>query len=524
MSVVGFIIDFPQLSESSKETINISNFDPDAEFDETEINEAIASPDKKIRADAIERLAQHSWQNGNGTKATIYLESVVDLRTELEDYAGLSWAYTLLGHVHNGSSHFEEAFNSYRLAAENARKAMNVTAEIDALHAAATAQRRLKNYEQAAEFFGQAAALAAETDYRFVAHIKADYARMLRKIGRTHEAEVLLAEASDYMMSHGFENILPKVENELASALFDDSNPQLSLEKATEAYHLAKYDENDREADRAQYLMARCHNKLGNFGEALKILEEMKSRQVTKKRQKHRARTDLELAHALIGLERRYDASVLLQKLIPVLKAHKLFVEAADALCTQGQNLLIIAEPLDAEQLLIEAYNIAEEHDLERASVEAATLLAICYDGLGRTGNKMHYYEIVASNPLNYGRLEFWMAAGDLALEYAKMFEVETSRRYVKVIDSSKSPLISLGIRAQVQEAKAWFASMEGALSRAKTWANKAMANYLLDDRAADATRVARFISELSPLDAAQKEDRKTDPELVRTCKNQIIV
>ena len=457
----------------------------------------LASPDKMVRADAIERMARQAFDKGNNTKAILYLETCADLREEIEDYTGLTSALMQIGYLKAQNNHFAEAHASYLAAAENARKAMNGTIEIDAIHLCGTMQRRMKNYSAAADHFGHAANLAVEENYRFVAHIQADYARMLRKIGRTQEAEVLLAEAQQHFMANGFETNVPRVENELASALFDDSNIQLSLEKATEAYHLAKYDENSREVDRAQFLMARCYNQMGNFIEAHKILVEMKARNSFKKRQKHKARTDLELARTLAGLERCQDSADILANLIPVLKIHKLEEEVAEALRLQGQNLMLVGEPLEAEQVLAEAIALAESLDLDQIQLEATTMLAVNYEILGRHETAVEQYELIASNPLNMGRLEFWIAAGELALHYGKAGNSDVANRYIAAITNAPEGAVSVGIIGQSQEAQYWLLLGQGQKVKAKNMANKAMTNYLLGDRANDAARLAVLIRDL---------------------------
>ena len=475
----------------------MSDYDENEDaFDEAKINEEIASPDKKVRADAIERLAQKTFFDGNPEKSLIYLGSVADLRTELEDHSGLMWTYNQMGYVESERSHFNEALDYYKQMIEQARKAMNTKGEIDGLSLCGAMCRRMKRYEEAADYLLQAVEVAMESDYRFLPHLKADLARMFRKIGRLDDAEKLLTEAQEAFLQNGFDNNVPRAENELASTLFDESNIELSLTKATEAYNLAKYDENTREVDRAQFLMARCLNKLGRFAEALKILEEMKARSTNRKRQKHRARTDLEFARALVGLERRRDATSLLNVLIPVLKAHKLHFEACDAIRMQGHNLLVMGELLEAEQLLVEASTLAEEHDFDDYYVEANTLLAICYEVMERHADKVHQYELIAANPLNMGRIEFWMAAGEIALHYARLGDVEVANRYVNAIKSAPSEQLTKHFKAQSQEARAVMLMAEGNKVKAKNLANKAMANYLLDDRIEDAQRCASMVAE----------------------------
>ena len=466
------------------------------EFADEKIQADIASDNKQVRADAIERLARKTFDGGNLTKAVVFLETVSDIRAEIEDFSGQASARMMIGFINAQQDHYEQALESFAIAAECASKAMHVTGEIDAIYQVGTMNRRLKRYGEAANHLARALELAESEQYRFVAHIKTDYARMLRKIGRSAEAEVLLAQATEHFQSHGFESNVPRAENELASALLEESNIPLSLAKATEAFHLANYNENEREMDRAQFIMASCNNKLGNFDEALRIIEEMKQRPSFRKRQKHKVRTDLEFARALVGLDRRGEAADLLGKLIPVMKTYKLHHEVADALRMQGHNLLVVGDPMDAQQVLAEAATLADEHDFESILLEATTLLAICFGIQGRPAEMIAEYEKVASNPLNYGRLEFWMAAGELALHYARLGDVEVANRYVNAIKSAPSEQLTKHFKAQSQEARAVMLMAEGNKVKAKNLANKAMANYLLDDRIEDAQRCASMVAE----------------------------
>jgi tetratricopeptide (TPR) repeat protein len=475
----------------------LSDFDDfEDEFADEKIQADIASDNKQVRADAIERLARKTFDGGNLSKAVVFLETVSDIRAEIEDFSGQASARMMIGFINAQQDHYEQALESFAIAAECASKAMHVTGEIDAIYQVGTMNRRLKRYGEAADQLRRALELAESEQYRFVAHIKTDYARMLRKIGRSAEAEVLLAQAAEHFQSHGFESNVPRAENELASALLEESNIPLSLAKATEAFHLANYNENEREIDRAQFIMARCNNQLGNFTEALRIIEEMKQRPSFRKRQKHKVRTDLEFARALVGLDRRGEAAELLGKLIPVMKTYKLHQEVADALRMQGHNLLVVGDPMDAQQVLAEAATLADEHDFESILLEATTLLAICFGIQGRPAEMIAEYEKVASNPLNMGRIEFWMAAGEIALHYARLGDVEVANRYVNAIKSAPSEQLTKHFKAQSQEARAVMLMAEGNKVKAKNLANKAMANYLLDDRIEDAQRCASMVAE----------------------------
>jgi hypothetical protein len=180
-----------------------------------------------------------------------------------------------------------------------------------------------------------------------------------------------------------------------------------------------------------------------------------------------------------------------------VLKAHKLHFEACDAIRMQGHNLLVIGELLDAEQLLVEASTLAEEHDFDDYYVESNTLLAICYEVMERHADKVHQYELIAANPLNMGRIEFWIAAGEIALHYGKAGNSEIATRYIKAITDAPANLVTPAILAQTEEAQYWLLLGQAQKVKAKNMANKAMVNYLLDGRTDDATRLAQVLREL---------------------------
>ncbi|CAB4616263.1 unannotated protein [freshwater metagenome] len=88
------------------------------------------------------------------------------------------------------------------------------------------------------------------------------------------------------------------------------------------------------------------------------------------------------------------------------------------------------------------------------------------------------------------------MAAGELALHYARLGDVEVANRYVNAIKSAPSEQLTKHFKAQSQEARAVMLMAEGNKVKAKNLANKAMANYLLDDRIEDAQRCASMVAE----------------------------
>ena len=95
------------------------------------------------------------------------------------------------------------------------------------------------------------------------------------------------------------------------------------------------------------------------------------------------------------------------------------------------------------------------------------------------------------------GRLEFWMAAGELGLHYGKAGNSAVADRYITAITNAPEESVSAGIIGQSQEAQYWMLLGQGQKLKAKNMANKAMVNYLLDDRASDASRLAVLIRDL---------------------------
>ena len=457
----------------------------------------IESSDKMVRADAIARLAQKTHESGNTSRAIVYLESCADLRTEIEDFTGLTYARIQLGWLHTYEKHYELALKEFTMAVDCARQSFNANAEIDALHLCGITQRSMKNYSAAADCFEQSLKLAAETDYRFIGQIKTDYARMLRKIGRDAEAETVLLGATQDLQDNDFEAVVPRTDNELASTLLNEGNATAAYEKAKEAYHLADYNDNAREVDRAQFLMARAKNKLGAHAEALSILEEMRGRKSFMKRAKHKVRTDLEYSQALAGVQRFAEASDLLAKIIPVMKVYKFKREVPEALTLQARLYFFADNPLDAEATAAEGLTLANEHGLTALAVELVYLMSACYEVLNRQDARVAQLQTITGNPLNVSHQEYWFAASELALHFATAGDTDAAQSYIDLIGSGNSPLINDAVRAQSDEAGAILLAAAGQKVKAKNLAAKAMQTYLLAANAGAATRVAQWVKDL---------------------------
>jgi tetratricopeptide (TPR) repeat protein len=382
------------------------------------------------------------------------------------------------------------------LALEASRKGFNTEFEIDALFQIANSNGRLNNLDDAITNCMQAAQLAEEIDYRFAGHIKATLARLLRKAGRDDEVPKYSADAIEKFEEMGFEWLVAGADNEVASALLHSGSPEKSFEKAQEAFHLADYNENAREMDKAQFIMARSKNQLGEHAEALAIIEDMKARRNFGKRTKHKLRTDLEHVSALTGLMRGEEALKLVDKIVPVMKAYKFKHEVAEALALQARLYFFADNHLDAEQTAIEALMLTKEYGLDKLEVDVTYLLAACYELLGRPEDRAHYLQQITSNPLNVGYQEYWFAASELALHFALTANPDAAGTYID-LSQSGSPLVNDAVSAQCAEAQAILLGAAGQKVKAKNMAGKAMQTYLLSGNTGAATRVAQWVKNL---------------------------
>ena len=463
---------------------------------DAKIKADIESSDKMVRADAIQRLAQKTHESGNVARAIVYLESCADLRAEIEDYTGLTFARMQLGWMHTHEKHYKLAFKEFLLAVEGARQSFNSNAEIDALHMCGQTQRNLKNHSMAAEFYEQSLKLALETEYRYVGQIKTDYARMLRKIGRAAEAEAILAGATKDLENNDYDGMVARTDNELASTLINEGNFEAAFDKAKEAFHLADYSENSREMDKAQFLMARAKNKLNKFGEALEIIEEMKSRSNFGKRIKHKVRTDLECITANAGLGRNDEAMKLLAKVLPVLKQKDMKLEVAEATAIQARLYFFVPNMLDCEQSAAQALKLAQELGDKDLVIEMTYLLAACYEILERMSDREELLQKITSDPFNETYQVYWYSASEHALHIAMLGNTEAEKSYVDLIKASKSPLVNDAVQAQSFEAQAIMFDAAGERTKAKNMRTKAMQTYLIAGNPDRATTLATFLKQ----------------------------
>jgi len=295
----------------------------------------------------------------------------------------------------------------------------------------------------------------------------------------------------------GIEWLVASTDNEMASALLHSGSPEKSFEKAQEAFHLADYNENAREMDKAQFIMARSKNQLGEHADALAIIEDMKARRNFGKRTKHKLRTDLEHVTALTGLMRGEEALKLVDKIVPVMKTYKFKTEVAEALALQARLHLFADNHLDAEQTAIDALMLTKEYGLDKLQVEVTYLLSACYEVLERTDDRAACLQQITSNPLNVGYQEYWFSASELALHFAAAADVGAAQSYIDLIGSGDSPLINDAVRAQSEEAQAVLLGAAEQKIKAKNMATKAMQNYLLSGNTGAATRVAQWVKNL---------------------------
>ncbi len=463
---------------------------------EEKLEEALKSPDLSIRAEAIETKARKCYEKGNSSEAIILMESAAELRESNKDFVSAAQARMNLGWLHGANKHYAKALQAYQFALKDAREGFNSELEIDALFSCGNMERRLRNYDEALGCYLSAVHLADESDYRNAGYIKTQLARLLRKMGRDEEAQQYAGDAAVEFEKYGFEWMVATSDNELANAMLHAGDLNMSFEKAKEAYHLADYNDNTREMDKAQFLMARAKNKMGQFAEAHKIIEEMKARPDFGKRIKHKVRTDLELATALAGMGRGEEAMKLLNKVVPVLKQKDLKVEVAEALAAQARMYFFVPNMLDCEQTAAEALKRAESLGVKSLVIEMTYLLAACYEIMERLGDREALLQKITSDPFNEKHQEYWFSASELALHFAVAGNAEAAQSYVDLIKASKSPFVNDAVQAQSLEAQAILLDAAGEKVKAKNARAKAMQTYLIAGNPDRATALAKFLKE----------------------------
>ena len=257
---------------------------------------------------------------------------------------------------------------------------------------------------------------------------------------------------------------------------------------------MADYGENSREMDKAQFLMARAKNKLNKFGEALEIIEEMKSRPNFGKRIKHKVRTDLECITANAGLGRNDEAMKLLVKVVPVLKQKHLMVELAEATSIQARLYFYVPSMLDCEQSAVEARNMAEELGDKDLAIEMTYLLAACYELMERLSDREALLQKITNDPFNEKYQAYWYSASELALHFAFAGNTEAAKSYIDLIKASKSPMVNDAVQAQSLEAQAILFDAAGEKVKAKNARAKAMQTYLIAGNSERATILANLL------------------------------
>jgi len=463
---------------------------------EEKLEEALKSTNLVTRSDAIIEKARRMWFRRNIPEAINLMESGAEIREQLKDSLGASQAYMDVGYLHTHEKRHEQALSAYKLCVQHAREALNSEWEIHGLVECAKASRKLRRIDDSIAFYKEALAQAESFGYERMGTLKAGFARVLRQNGFTQEAEALLVDAAEIAIVNGNDHIVPRADNELANALAAEGNHREAFEKAKTAFHLAEYNEDAREMDKARFLMALSKNVLGEFAEALKIIEEMKSNVDFRKSTKHKVRTDLQHTIALAGLNRNPEALKLVDRVIYGAKHHKLTEVEADATAIKARLQYFATNFLDSQQSAATALELAVNVDNRKLEVDMRYLLSACFSANGMFDQMVAVLREITDDQSNSEYAQYWWAAGDLALHLASNTKAEEAQSYLDLIKASKSPFVNDAVQAQSLEAQAILLDAAGEKVKAKNARAKAMQTYLIAGNPDRATALAKFLKE----------------------------
>ena len=461
---------------------------------EEKIEEALKSTNLVTRSDAIIEKARRMWFRRNIPEAINLMESGAEIREQLKDSLGASQAYMDVGFLHTHEKRHEQALSAYKLCVQHAREALNSEWEIHGLVECAKASRKLRRIDDSIAFYKEALAQAETFGYERMASLKASYARVLRQNGFAQEAEPLLVDAAEIAITNGNDHIVPRADNELANALAAEGNHREAFEKAKTAFHLAEYNEDVREMDKARFLMALSKNKMSEFAEALKIIEEMKANVDFRKSTKHKVRTDLQHTIALAGLNRNPEALKLVDRVIYGAKHHKLLEVEGEATAIQARLQYFAANTLDSQQTAAAALELAKSNGAQELELDMRYLLSACFSANGMLDQMVEVLVEITGDETNTELPQYWFAAGDLALHYATAGNAEAAQTYTALIKASKSPFINDAVQAQSLEAQAILFDAAGEKVKAKNARAKAMQTYLIAGNTERATILANLL------------------------------
>ena len=466
----------------------------DFEFDpeEAELEANLSSKIPLVRAKALrDKAIELLHRNHNDNVAPIYLEESFNLLEAQDAIAELGATAYWFGWVLGHGKEFDRALEVHHKGAQYSRQVMDDENELNNLHSIASIYKRKKDRDKTAKYFGLAYELAKASNSHSLPWIRNLYIRSLRKVSNYG----LAAELARAAIQEGRESEedFPIVmgDQELAAILMEQGDFEGALAAATEAYNIAVFVKQDREAERAQFNKAKALNLAGRYSSALEELTQIQVLKRYKSRNKHRLRVDLEVAKAKAGMGETAAAAELFKTVIPLLDSFNVRGTAAEAMYAQAMNYMVMGNDLDAEMVLgslIERLSSEESSVLSRS---ASVLLGGIFEAREQWERVVSVYEPLDSDPTNRYSVWFPAVLQSLATAYLKLGRLaDAEAAAVTVIKTGLAvdPSLNLGGSLAVRAA---VASAAGDSVRARRFGREAIKAYLAGGFAVEAAALA---------------------------------
>ncbi len=466
------------------------DYDPEAE----QLAADLESRDPIVRAKALLASAQKLLHvNGTDSVAGIYLEEALTLFLAADEAEQVGETAYHLGSFLSATKQHDRAVEVHLQGAEYARRAMDDTNELMNIQGIAWTYKRLKQHAKAAEYFSIAYDLAVAQNHWSLKFIAPDYARALRKTGNFERAAELLKVSVEEGRATGEDFPIVMGDQELAAVLIAQGKYEEALAAATEAFNIAVYVDQGREAERAQFYKARALNMLGRFDEAMEELMQIKVYKRYKSKNKHRLRVDFEIAKARAGLGEHTSAAELFKQIIPLFDAFNVRDTAVEAMFHSAMNYMAQGNDLDAEMLLAQCLDRVSDSRIPSLEIDASALLGAIYESREQWERVVSVYEPLVSNPTNQFSAWFPSVLQSLAVAYSalgRLAEADAAAAQVLSSGVKLDPTLVVGDSLAV---RASCAAEAGNTAAARRFGRQAIKSYLAGGFSSKAASLAEL-------------------------------
>lgn len=316
-----------------------------------EIWKKIGSSSWVERFEGLMEAASQKFQVDNDAAGAIpYLEEARDGAAKNDDYSSLAHVYMLLGMCYWNIRDYKSCAEMHEAGADAAKQGMEDELEIDHLAHAARSYRKIRDYGSMRRNFELALKLGEERSHSYLASMRAEYGRILRKLGDVDAALPYLELA--------YSDTVPgpsaRAAGELVSLKLDSGDVAGALECAQEAYAASNYMNDQRGLNASQFNLAKAQLAAGDFGSAKKSLDEIRERQKWGK-VKHKVRVDVLEAEVLMRMGDWDAALPMLELGIPMLRKEKLWNDLGAALILRAECLGVMGNVDGYSNSMLEA-------------------------------------------------------------------------------------------------------------------------------------------------------------------------